>query len=60
MTSSESKTGGPDKVLFSATEPRFDKNTYWGRVQAIASGTSFWNAFMTKAQITEMQSLLAD
>ena len=48
-----------DRVSFSITEPRFDKNTYWGRVASIAAGTSIFNAFKTKAEITKMQELLA-
>jgi len=47
------------KVTFSITEPRFDKETYWGRVASIAAGVKFINAFKTKAQIGEMQELLA-
>ena len=43
-----------DKVNFSITEPRFDLNTYSGRVSSIAAGTAFKNAFKTKAQIQEM------
>lgn len=50
--------GGKDRVSFSITEPRFDKNTYWGRVASIAAGTSIWNAFKTKSEIEKMQDLL--
>ena len=45
---------------FSITEPRFDKNTYWGRVASIAAGVKPQNAFMTKAQIASMQKLLSE
>jgi len=46
---------GEDKqVSFSITEPRFDKNTYWGRVASIGAGTKFSNSFKTTAQIEEM------
>ena len=48
-----------DRVNFSITEPRFDKNTYWGRVASIGAGTNFFNAFKTKAEIAKMQELLA-
>ena len=46
----EAKEKGAN-ISFSVTEPRFDKETYWGRVAAIAAGTNFKNAFMTKGQI---------
>ena len=52
-------SGEQNKVNFSITEPRFDKDTYWGRVMSIAAGTKFTNAFKTTGQIEEMQSLLA-
>lgn len=51
-------SGAESKVKFSVTEPRFDKNTYWGRVMSIAAGVSIMNAFKTKGEIREMQSLL--
>ena len=50
--------GQQNKVSFSITEPRFDKETYWGRVMSIAAGVKFTNAFKTKAQIKTMQELL--
>jgi len=49
-----------DKATLSLTEPRFNKDTYWGRVMAIASGVKFVNAFKTVSQIEEMQKLVAD
>ena len=53
-------SGDQKQVSFSITEPRFDKDTYWGRVQSIAAGVKFTNAFKTKAEIQKMQELLAD
>lgn len=53
-------SGEQKQVSFSITEPRFDKETYWGRVQSIAAGVKFTNAFKTKAEIQKMQELLAD
>lgn len=49
-----------DRVSFSITEPRFDKNTYWGRVMSISESTSPKYAFKTVGQIEAMQKLMAD
>jgi len=51
-------SGVPGRVSFSVTEPRFDKDTYWGRVQAIAAGVAFKNAFKTTSEIEQMQKIL--
>lgn len=51
---------GDSKVNFSITEPRFDLNTYWGRVSSIAAGTAFKNAFKTKMEIQAMQKLVEE
>ena len=49
-----------DQVSFSITEPRFDKNTYMGRVMSISESTSPKYAFKTVGQIEAMQKLLTD
>ena len=49
-----------DQVSFSITEPRFDKNTYAGRVMSISESTSPKYAFKTVGQIEAMQKLLTD
>ena len=51
---------GDKKENFSITEPRFDLDTYMGRVASIGAGTAFKNAFKMKSEIQEMQSLVAD
>ena len=40
-------SGEQKKVSFSITEPRFDKDTYWGRVASIGAGVRLTNAFKT-------------
>lgn len=45
---SPADSSSEQKVKFSTSDQRFDKDTYWGRVQAISAGTQIKNAFKTK------------
>lgn len=47
-----------DKIPFTLSEPRYDNNTYWGRVLALAEASSVRYAFITNSEVIRQYNLV--
>lgn len=47
-----------EKIPFTLKEPRYDPNTYWGRVFSLAEASSVRYAFVTNSEVMRNYELV--